>query len=153
MEGAMMSEKRNLELARDWFERLWSEPNLDLADEIVDTNYAPKWIQIDKRGPDQVKHEVRYFRSVFPDLKYEIVDNAPQADQIWIRYKGIGTQKGKAWGFEATGKRIEFEGVTILYVNENGKIIDRGGAVCFYDILADIGLTPPLWELNQVLNR
>ena len=32
--------------------------------------------QIPKKGPEQVKHEVRYFRSIFPDLQYTIVDCA-----------------------------------------------------------------------------
>ena len=153
MENDENTGEKYLALAKAWFEELWGKPDLELADEIVAPNYAPDWIHIDKRGAEQVKHEVRYFRSVFPDLKYEIVDYASQADRIWVRYKAIGTQKGQAWGFEATGKQVEFEGVTILHMNEDGKIIDRWGAFCFYDILADLGLTPPLWELSEVLNR
>lgn len=152
MEHAEMNQEKNLQVALAWFEELWSAANLSIADEIVDPNYAPDWIHIDKTGAEQVKHEVRYFRSVFPDLNYEIVDCAPQADRVWVRYKATGTQEGKAWGFEATGKPVEFEGVTILYFDENGKIIDRWGAFCFYDMLADLGLVPPLWELSKVLN-
>ncbi len=33
-----------------------------------------------------------------------------------------------------------------------GKIIDRWGAFCFYDILADLELVPPFWELSQRLS-
>lgn len=148
-----MSEKRNLELAKLWFEELWGKPDLEVADEIIDPEYAPDWVSIEAKGPAQVKHEIKYFRSVFPDLRYEIVDSVALPDRVWVRYKGSGTHKGSAWGFEASGRTVIFEGATILYSNAEGKIIDRWGAFCFYDILHDLGLAPPLWELHGHLNK
>jgi predicted ester cyclase len=147
-----MSVERNIQLAELWFEALWGEADLDVANEIVHPDYAPEWVHIDAIGPNQVKHEVRYFRSIFPDLKYEIVDMTAKEDSVWVRYKGVGTQKGNAWGFEPTGKKVTFEGVTILVASHEGKIIDRWGAFCFYVILTDLGLVPPFWELRQYLD-
>ena len=69
-----MDIERNKVIARRWFEEMWNKPDLEVADEIIDPNYDPEWVQIPAKGPDQVKHEIRYFRSVFPDLVYEIVD-------------------------------------------------------------------------------
>lgn len=147
-----MEDERLLQVAHRWFLELWGEGNLDVAEEIVDPDYAPSWIQIDAKGPAQVQHEVRYFRSVFPDLKYEIIDSATTEDRIWVRYKGVGTQEGRAWGFDPTGRTVEFDGVTILYISQEGKITDRWGAFCFYDILTDLDLVPPLWELQLSLD-
>ena len=146
-----MSSKKNIELAHTWYEQMWSKPDYDLADQIIDPHYDPDWVHIPKKGSEQVKHEIRYFRSVFPDLKYEIVDTIAADDRVWIRYKGTGTQSGNAWGFEPTNQQVEFEGVTILYVSKAGKIVDRWGAFCFYDILSDLELVPPLWELKDHL--
>jgi hypothetical protein len=146
-----MTAQDNERIAHLWYEVMWSEPNPDIADELVDSNYAPEWIHIDKKGPAQIKHEIRYFRSVFPDLRYEIVETAALPDRTWIRYKANATQLGPAWGFPATGKTIEFEGATILYVRD-GKVIDRWGAFSFYDILTDLGVVPPLSELHRHLN-
>jgi predicted ester cyclase len=146
-----MSKEKNAQLALRWFEELWSTGDLEVADEIVAPNYDPDWVQIDKKGPEQVKHEVRYFRSVFPDLVYEIVDVAPLDDRVWVRYKATGTHRGYAWGFDPTGKQASFEGATILYINAEGLISDRWGAFCFYDIFANLGLVPPFWELSKVL--
>lgn len=142
--------EENKKIAHLWYEVMWSEPNPEIADQIVDLDYAPEWIHIDKKGPEQIKHEINYFRSVFPDLKYTIAETASLPDRVWIRYKAKGTQLGSAWGFPPTGKTIEFDGATILYIKE-GKVIDRWGAFSFYDILADLGLVPPLWELNEHL--
>lgn len=146
-----MTLQDNERIAHLWYEVMWSTPDPDLADEIVDTNYAPVWIQIDKKGPAQVKHEIKYFRSVFPDLKYEIAETAALEDRVWIRYKAKGTQQGPAWGFPPTGKTIEYDGATILYIKEN-KVIDQWSAFSFYDMLTDLGLVPPLWELNKHLS-
>jgi hypothetical protein len=146
------STERNSSIAKRWFRDLWTEGRLEVADEIVDPGYAPDWIQIDAKGPEQVKHEVRYFRSVFPDLEYELIDFALGKGRVWVRYKGTGTQMGNAWGFEPSGRPVEFEGVTIFYISQEGKIIDRWGAFCFYDILTDLGLVPPFWELSEILN-
>ena len=144
-----MSTERNLLLVERWYKELWSAPDLEVADEIVAPTYAPAWIQIAVKGPAQVKHEIRYFRSIFPDLKYEILDAVAVDDKVWVKYRGTGTQQGKAWGFASTGKDVSFEGVTIFQVDEAGKIIDRWGAFSFYDILVDLALVPPLWELSQ----
>ena len=146
-----MSKQRNEAIGRRWYEEMWNTPDLDVADEIVDKDYDPEWVHIDVVGPAQIKNEIKYFRSVFPDLVYEIIEINGEEDKVWIRYKARGTQKGSAWGFEATGKTVEFEGATILYINSEGRIIDRWGAFCFYDLLTDLGLVPSLWELNEKL--
>jgi len=146
-----MTSQDNERIAHLWYEVMWSKPDPDLADEIIDPHYAPAWIQIDKKGPAQVKHEMKYFRSVLPDLKYEIVETAALADRVWIRYKAKGTQHGPAWGFPPTGKTIEYDGATILYI-KNNKVIDQWSAFSFYDMLTDLGLVPPLWELNRHLH-
>ncbi|MFW9994379.1 MAG: ester cyclase [Candidatus Odinarchaeota archaeon] len=141
--------QRNEDIGRRWYEEMWSKPDPSAADEMVDENYAPDWVQIDTKGPAQIKHEIKYFRSVFPDLNYEIVEINAEENKVWIRYKGTGTHLGNAWGFAPTGKKVEFEGAEILYINPEGKITDRWGAFCLYDIFADLGLVPPFWELSK----
>jgi predicted ester cyclase len=145
-----MTSQENERIAHLWYEVMWSKPDPELAEELVAPDYAPAWVHIDKKGPAQIKHEIKYFRSVFPDLKYQIVETAALPDRVWIRYKARGTQLGSAWGFPPTGKTVEFDGATILYVKD-GKVIDHWGAFSFYDILADLGLVPPLWELKDRL--
>jgi len=139
-----------IHIAHLWYEVMWSEPKPEVADEIVHLDYAPEWIHIDKKGPEQIKHEIKYFRSVFPDLKYTIIETSALPDRVWIRYKAKGTQLGSAWGFPPTNKAVEFDGATILYI-EKGKVVNRWGAFSFYDILTDLELVPPLWELREHL--
>jgi hypothetical protein len=147
-----MSNDEALKTARRWFEEMWSKPEPDLADQLVAPDYDPDSVQIPAKGPDQVKHEIRYFRSIFPDLRYTIIDMAASGMRVWVRYQATGTQQGSAWGFEPTGKTMTMEGITILEMNAAAQVVDRWGAFSFYDVLVDLSLAPPLWELKDHLN-
>ena len=136
-----------------FFEEMWSKPNLAIADEIIDPKYNPSWIHINKVGPAQIKHEIKQFRSIFPDLIYEIVEIKGEENKVWIRYEAHGTHLGKGWSIEPTGKKASFEGATILYINPEGKIIDQWGAFCFYDMFYELGVFPPFWELHKFLKK
>jgi hypothetical protein len=147
-----MDVERNIRNAKRWYEEMWSGPDFGLADELVHPDYDPDWVHIPKKGGEQVKHEMRYFRGMFPDLRYEVVDCIGEGGRVWVRYRGTGTQAGSGWGFEATGRRAEFEGVGIFYFDDQGLIIDRWGMFSFYDIFSSLGLAPPWWELSRHLD-
>jgi predicted ester cyclase len=136
-------------IAKLWYEKMWSVPDLTIADEIVNPTYNPSWIHIDKEGPTQIKHEITFFRSIFPDLKYKILEMSGEENKVWVRYSGYSTHLGKGWGFKPTNKIVEFEGATILYTNRKGKVIDQWAAFCFYDIFSELGVLPPFWELYK----
>ena len=82
------------EIAKLWFENMWSIPDLTIADKLVDPNYNPSWIHIDKKGSAQVKHEINYFRTIFPNLHFEIVEMRGEKDKVWIHYNARGTPLG-----------------------------------------------------------
>ena len=47
-----------------------------------------------------------------------------------------------------------FHNVTAQDVVINlGKIADRWGAFCFYDILSELDLVPPFWELSNYFGK
>jgi predicted ester cyclase len=147
-----MSTELNLEQARRWYEAMWSLPDYELADELVHPDYDPDWVQIPKKGPEQVRHEMRYFRGMFPDLRYQVIDCIAQGARVWVRYRGAGTQAGSGWGFEATGRLATFEGVAIFDFDGQGRVTDRWGMFSSYDMFTSLGLAPPWWELSQHLD-
>ena len=114
----MSHKDRNIAIAKKWFIDMWSRGDVDLARQIVHPDYNPDWIHIPKKGPDQVIHEMKYFRSIFPDLEYEILDSTSDESKAWVRYRGNGTHKGVAWGFSPTQKKVSFEGMGILEINK-----------------------------------
>lgn len=145
-----MNVKEAERIGRRWFE-MWNNPDFNIADEIIDPNYNPSWTNIDAVGPAQVKREITYFRSVFPDLEYDIIELKAEEEKVWIHYRGRATHKGEGWGFKPTNKTVEFEGVSILYLNSVGKVIDQWDAFSFYDLFFELGLVPSLGELHEYL--
>ncbi|MFW9851546.1 MAG: ester cyclase [Candidatus Thorarchaeota archaeon] len=140
---------RNKKIARLWFEEMWSKPNFEVANKIIHPDYNPEWVQIPKKGPEQVIHEIKYFRSAFHDLKYDILDIIADDTKVWVRYKATVKHGGRAWGFEATNKEAEIEGMSILEIDKEGKVVNQWGAFCLFDILVDLELVPPFWELSE----
>ena len=47
----------------------------------------------------------------------------------------------------------EFEGAAILYFNKKYKVIDLWESFCFYDILEELKLVPPFWDLHKYFNN
>ena len=144
-----MTIERNLEIARLWYEEMWNKPNHDWAHKLIHPEYDPEWVHIPKKGPEQVIHEMNYFRSAFHDLKYEILDSAATETKVWVYYRATATHGGNAWGFEPTNKEVVIDGMAILEINEDGQVINRWGAYSFYDVLHDLELVPPIWELSK----
>ncbi len=146
-----MRTEDNKQIGVLYFNEMWNKSNFTLAEEIIDPLFNPEWMNIDAIGPSKVIHEIKYFRSIFPDLKYEIIEIVGEEDKVWVRYKGYGTHKGKAFGFEPTDKKVEFEGASIIYINSNRRVIDLWDAFSFYDLFVDLGIIPPFWEIHKFL--
>lgn len=140
----------NLEIAKLFYEKMWSEADFEVAEKIIHEDYHPKDVMMPEKGPALLKKEISYFRSIFPDLQYKIVDYNEEKEKIWIRYKGIGTQEGDGWGFPANGKSVEFEGCAILTIRD-GKVVDAWRNYSLFDIFVQLGHIPPLWELAEKL--
>ena len=139
-------------IGRMWFEEMWSKPDLHMAEDLIDPEYHPHWIQMERNGPDLVRFEIQSFRSIFSDIKFKVIELKGEKDKVWVWYKGQGTHDGNGWGFEPTHKKVEFEGAAILFFNSNGLVSDMWDSFCFYDILQDLGLVPPLGRLKDYLS-
>ncbi len=146
-----MSIAENEQIARLWFEVLWSQPDPgSTVEEIIHPDYQPDKSLFAKKGPRQMREEIKQTLRSFPDQKSEIIDMCATEDRVWVRYKFSGTQKGEFLGFPATGRFVEIEGVTILYIKDH-KIIDTWSLLPMFDMLIVLGLTPPLFALKDYL--
>jgi predicted ester cyclase len=87
-----------------------------------------------RRGRDEVREFARRFRSAFPDLGFEgTADLIAEGDYVIGQWQGGGTHTGEAFDDlpvgslpAATGRRMEFSGMTVLKV-ENGLITEEIG--------------------------
>ena len=99
--------------------------NIDVADEIIDPNYASyEPTNGETRGIEGAKQFAATYREAFPDLTCAIEDMVAEGDKVVVCFIARGTHQGETETFgPPTGKQMEITGITIKRVSE-GKIVE-----------------------------
>ncbi len=135
--------EENKALVRRWFEDLFNEGNLDVADEII----APNHLEHDPTlpdlpiGPEGQKQLVNLYRSAFPDARITIEEQVAEGDTVVTRWTGRGTHQGELMGVAPTGNQVTVTGVLISHISE-GKIVESWSNYDALGMLQQIGAVP-----------
>src|SRR5262249_6188591 len=123
--------EQNKATARRWSEELWSQGKLDVADEIISSDYQrhDPGDPFPARGPEDVNRIVRMLRGMLPDLK--------------SRYTATGTDTVGYMGMPPTGKRIRTPAIQIFRLR-HGKIVESWAARDDLGTLRQLGHMPEL---------
>ena len=136
-----MSTEANKVLVRRFFEELWNQGNLVVADELLAPEHLHHFPGEDIHGPDGVKHLISGLRSAFPDFHLSTDDVIAEADQVVMRFTIRGTHQGEGMGLPPTGKRVVYTGIDIFRIS-GGKIVERWGEVDMLGLLQQLGVVP-----------
>ena len=129
-----MSAEENKAIARRAFEEIYSQGNLDIADEIFAADIVGHMPgSPDLHGPEDVKQFVTMFRTAFPDIKFTVEDQIAEGDKGVTRWTYTGTHKGGWMGIPPTGVQVTLTGISIDRF-AGGKIVES------WDNLDDLGL-------------
>ena len=116
--------------------------NLAVADEII----APDFV--DHTNPPGMQHGiaghkavVTLFRTVFPDLTWDIEDMVAEGDKVVVRTTMRGTQRGEFFGIPPTGKRVTMSGIHIVRI-AGGKIAEHWGINDDLGMMQQLGVIP-----------
>jgi predicted ester cyclase len=110
-----MSAEENKAVVRREMEELFNHTGiLDVADEIIDPNYASyEPTSGETRGIEGAKQFAATYREAFPDLENTIEDMVAEGDKVVVRFRARGTHQGETEAFgPPTGKRMEITGIT-----------------------------------------
>lgn len=134
----MSNGEENAALVRACFENA-SDHNWDAVAQIVAPDYVchPE----DARGPDGLRELVEGYHAAISDLKVTIDHQFTQGDHVASRYRITGTHTGDLMGTPATGRPVEFSGVTISRC-EGGRIVEEWEIVDMLSLLGQIGALP-----------
>ena len=119
-----MSENQNKALVERFYEQVWRNGNLDVADEL----FADDYVRHDFRpgnpaGPEGQKEIARAFRAAFPDLSFEIDFVLADGDFVAGRWTASGTHLGPWAGVEPTGKPMRFSAINVFRFSA-GKVVE-----------------------------
>ena len=79
-----MSEE-NKAIVRRFFEEIWNEGNLEIANEIIDDGYSQTDLTTGPRhiaGPAILQHEVDAYRSVTDDRHFDVEEIIAEGDKV-----------------------------------------------------------------------
>lgn len=115
-----MQQTDNIELAREFFRRVWAPPHdLDAIDELMTEDYKITSAGAVIEGRDAFKAWVKQMQALIGDATNEHLELFGNAagDRIVSRWVTRGLNRG-IFGLPADGKTIEFTGIAIWRVAE-----------------------------------
>jgi steroid delta-isomerase-like uncharacterized protein len=123
-----MSVEENKALVRREQQELWNRTgDLDAAEELF--------------APDQAeaaKQEAADFRRGFPDVISTIEDLIAEGDKVVARWRSRATHQGDYMGIPASGKEVQFTGIS-FYRIEEGKIAESWSVEDQFGLMRQIG--------------
>jgi steroid delta-isomerase-like uncharacterized protein len=132
----------NKAMIRRWFEEVWNKGREGAVDQLLHARAIVHGLGPDLQGPDAFKGFHRAYRNAFPDVKIQIEDIVTEGDTVATRWAGTGTHQGDGLGFPATGKQVQFRGMTFARV-ENGKLVEGWNSFDELGMLQQLGVVNP----------
>ncbi|MEU6071330.1 MULTISPECIES: ester cyclase [Streptomyces] len=134
-------EERNKKTIRSVFDVFVNKGDFSIVDKI----YSPDMIDHQPlpgatEDLDGVKYTIAGLREGFPDLHVTIEDMSANANYVVIHNTWRGTHKGEFLGMAPTGQYIEFKGVVVWRLLDNGLIAERWGIGVEGNMLEVLGM-------------
>jgi steroid delta-isomerase-like uncharacterized protein len=139
-----MSSEANKAIARRFFDEIFGQGKLAVADEIVGAghmNSGPGSLPGLPPGPEGSKMFVTVYRNAFPDVHFAIDEQVAEGDTVVTRWTAHGTHKGDLAGMPPTGKASTVTGITINRI-AGGKIVESWGIFDQFGMLQQLGVIP-----------
>lgn len=118
---------------------VYNDGNLDAMPEV----FADGYIHGSANGPDAIgidegARRVGLFVTAFPDLEWTFDEVVVEGDRVSARFTTRGTQDGDLAGFPATGKQVDFSGISNFTVR-CGKIVEFQTEMDVVGLLEQLG--------------
>ncbi len=136
----------NKALVRRLTKEIWSKGNLNLADQIVSTNYVyhdPALAH--EPGLEGFKQHVTRVRAAFPDIQFTIDDIIAEGDRVVSRWTARGTHRGDFLGVSGTGKPVTVTGTSTSRISR-GKIVEHWSNWDALGLMQQLGVVATLGQ-------
>jgi len=137
-----MGAAENKAVVNRYFEELWNNYDLAVADEIAHPEFyftipthAPSY------GPQGLKDEITMLHTAFPDIHFSQEDVFADDERVAVRWVARGTHLGEFLGNKPSGRRFWIEGIG-SYRLKDGKLIENLVNEDSLNLLIQIGIIP-----------
>lgn len=109
-------------LGHRWYEEVWNKGRVSAIDELM-----------------AFKSFHAAYRNAFPDLNVVVDDTIAEDDRVVLRWTATATHAGDGLEFPASGKKVQFTGISIARV-ENGKLVEGWNSFDQLGLLQQLGV-------------
>jgi steroid delta-isomerase-like uncharacterized protein len=114
-----MSPMSPRDLALRWFHEVWNERNPDTIREMLAPDAVGHTEGGEMVGPEAfIELFHRPFLEAFPDVKVTPQAVIESGTDVAVRWSACCTHSGNAFGIEATGRKLTFQGVSWFKVRD-----------------------------------
>ena len=136
-----MPAEENKAVVHRVIEEVINKGNLEVADEVMASNYVYHFPMGEVNGPGGFKELIGMMRNAFPDLNITVDDLIAEGETVAARFTMRGTFKGEMMGIAPTGKQFTFpEAVFIRF--ENGKEAEATPYANMASFFEQLGVNP-----------
>ena len=139
-----MSIEENKALVRRFMEEIVNEGNLELIDELIDTDFVnhfpPPGTTPDREG---FKKHLSDIHTSFTRIRYVTEDLIAENDKVVIRGTFNAISKGGFRGASAVDREVIMT-FTVILRFESGKIVERWGNADELALLTQLGVIPEM---------
>lgn len=147
-----MSAELNKAIVSRFYQELWNNRNISVAEEIFAADCITHQIQSGTastgvpRNPEAVKHHVAEWVAGFPDLRFSVEQMIAEADHVVSRSVMNGTHTGTWLGIAPTGKQVSIR-MFVVHRILNGKIVEDWVLVEALGFFQQLGIVPATQEI------
>jgi steroid delta-isomerase-like uncharacterized protein len=113
-----MSSTRHKDIVlRQWYQELWDNWNVDVADVLFSADYQLHLSGVPTAlNRNEIKHVVRMFQASFPNLLHTIDEMIAEGGTVATRWTVHATHGGDFQGIARTDKPIVLSGTTVHHL-------------------------------------
>ncbi|HEX9961987.1 MAG TPA: ester cyclase [Pyrinomonadaceae bacterium] len=153
-----MSVERNKKIVRRFFEELWNERRLEIADEIFAPECVTHQLQSGAeavaapRRAEAVKQHVGEWLKSFPDLRFTVEQMTAEADFVVTSATMRGTHNETWHGIPATGKQVSIR-MTVTHRIARQKIVADWVLIEALGFFQQLGSLPATEEIMSAKRK
>lgn len=147
-----MSVEENKAVVSRFYEELWNNRNLTVADEIIASDCVTHQLQSGAlsvgapRNPEAVKYHISEWLGGFPDLRFTVEQMIAEGDRVMSQSVMRGTHTGAWLGIAPTGKEVWIRLIVTQRI-AGGKIVEDWVLVEALGLFQQLGLIPATEEI------
>lgn len=131
----------NLEVARTALEQVCSRGDMTLAPTCYAEDFTDHVGGLEYHGLEGVQKSTAFYRALFDELAFEVIDQVAEGDRVASRFVLTGTNRGR---------RVRLWGIVISRLRE-GRIVEDWAAFDSGELLRQLGLVRTVLAAPQLL--